>query len=155
MVLTAHSLLALYARPRTSAALPCPPLSLSQLSGNGQLPGPSLFCDTGGGGGGEILEEAGTFSGQTLLLSYPYPRGGVPVKEAGTHSPPCPQYLPNVKPHAMHQVGKGSPLLAEDVYFTLNLFPHKISAWQSLLSWSFNYHCARIRTHDLWITGVM
>ena len=36
----------------------------------------SLFCDTGGGGGGEILEEAGTFSGQALLLSYPYPRGG-------------------------------------------------------------------------------
>ena len=34
----------------------------------------SLFCDTGGGGG-EILEEAGTFSGQALLLSYPYPTG--------------------------------------------------------------------------------
>ena len=48
--------------------------------------------------------------------------GGLPVKEAGTHSPPCPQYLPNIKPHAMHQIVKGSPLL-----------PHKISAWPSLL----------------------
>ena len=37
-------------------------------------------------GGDEILEEAGTFSGQALLLSYPYPRGGGPVKEAGTHT---------------------------------------------------------------------
>ena len=62
----------------------------------------------------EIFEEAGTFSGQALLLSYPYPRGGGgPVKEAGTHSPPCPQYLPNIKPHA---------------------FPHKISARRSLLT---------------------
>ena len=75
----------------------------------------------GGEGGGEILEEAGTFSGQALLLSYPYPRGGGPVKEAGTHSPPCPQYLPNIKPHAMHQVVKGSPLLAEEVYVTHSL----------------------------------
>ena len=39
-------------------------------------PGPNLFCDTGGGWGGDILEEAGTFSRQALLLSYPYPRGG-------------------------------------------------------------------------------
>ena len=30
----------------------------------------------GGEGGAEILEEAGTFSGQALLLSYPYPGGG-------------------------------------------------------------------------------
>ena len=52
-------------------------------------------------GGDELLEEAGTFSGQALLLSYPYPRGGGgPVKEAGTHSPSCPQYLPNIKPTA-------------------------------------------------------
>ena len=81
---------------------------------------PSLFCDTGGGGGVEILEVAGTFSGQALLLSYPYPKGGGggPVKEAGTHSPPCPQYPPNIKPHAMQS----------NRYFTLNLFPNKISA---------------------------
>ena len=80
----------------------------------------AFFVIRGEGGGG-ILEEAGTFSGQALLLSYPYPRGGGgPVKEAGTHSPPCPQYLPNIKPHAMHQI-------------TLNLFPHKISAQPSLL----------------------
>ena len=91
----------------------CP--SLRGVGGGGS----SLFCDTGGGGGGEILEEAGTFSGQALLLSYPYPRGGGgPIKEAGTHSPPCPQYLFNIKPHAKHQIVKGSPLLAEDVYVT-------------------------------------
>ena len=83
---------------------------------------PSLFCDTGGGGGGEILEEAGIFSGQALVLSYPYPKGGGgPVKGAGTHSPPCPQYQPNIKPHAMHQMAKGSALLAEDMYVTHSL----------------------------------
>ena len=42
-------------------------------------------------GGGGIFEEAGTFSGQAVLLSYAYPRGGGGVvKEACTHSPPCP-----------------------------------------------------------------
>ena len=80
--------------------------------------GPTKY---GGRGGGEILEEAGTFSGQALLLSYPYPRGGgVQSRSACTHSPPCPQYLPNI-PDAMHQVVKGSPLLAEDVYVTHSL----------------------------------
>ena len=48
--------------------------------------------------------------------------GGVPVKEAGTHSPPCPQYLPLVH-----------PAQGWNRHFTLNLFPHKISAWPSLL----------------------
>ena len=38
--------------------------------------GHAFFVIRGGEGGGEILEEAGTFSGQALLLSYPYPRGG-------------------------------------------------------------------------------
>ena len=52
----------------------------------------AFFVIRGGQGGGEILEEAGTFSGQALLLSYPGGGGG-PVKEAGTNSPPCPQYL--------------------------------------------------------------
>ena len=36
----------------------------------------AFFVIRGGEGGGEILEEAGTFSGQALLLSYPYSRGG-------------------------------------------------------------------------------
>ena len=45
----------------------------------------SLFCDTGGGGGDEILEEAGTFSGQALLLSYLYPRGGGGSSQGGRH----------------------------------------------------------------------
>ena len=36
----------------------------------------AFFVIRGGEGGGEILEEAGTFSGQALLLSYPYPGGG-------------------------------------------------------------------------------
>ena len=35
--------------------------------------GQAFFVIRGEGGG--ILEEAGTFSGQALLLSYPYPRG--------------------------------------------------------------------------------
>ena len=43
-----------------------------------------FFVIWGEGGGDEILEGAGTFSGQALLLSYPYPWGGGPVKEAGT-----------------------------------------------------------------------
>ena len=47
--------------------------------------------------------------------------GEGPVKEAGTHSPPCLQYLPNIKPYAM-QIGKGTPLL-----------PQKISTWPSPL----------------------
>ena len=39
------------------------------------------FFDTAGGS--EILEEAGTFSAQALLLLYPYPKEeGGPVKEA-------------------------------------------------------------------------
>ena len=41
-----------------------------------QNAGHAFFVIRGGEGGGEILEEAGTFSGQALLLSYPYPRGG-------------------------------------------------------------------------------
>ena len=39
-------------------------------------PNQAFFVIRGGEGGGEILEEAGTFSGQALLLSYPYPGGG-------------------------------------------------------------------------------
>ena len=41
-------------------------------SASHQPPRQAFFCNTGGGGG-EILEEAGTFSGQALLLSYAYP----------------------------------------------------------------------------------
>ena len=59
-------------------------------------------------------------AGTAFVPPLPSGGGGVPVKEAGTHSPPCPQYLPNIKPQAMHQI-------------TLNLFPHKISAQPSLL----------------------
>ena len=72
------------------------------------------------GGGGAILEEAGTFSGQALLLSYPYPKGGGgPVKEAGTHS---------ISNHTQH------PAQGWNRYFTLlNLFPHKISPCPTLL----------------------
>ena len=58
------------------------------------------------------------FQGRHCFCPTPTLGGGGPVKEAGTHSPPCPQYLPNIKPHAMHQIVKGSPLLAEDVYVT-------------------------------------
>ena len=36
-----------------------------------QSRGQAFFVIPGGKGGGEILEEAGTFSGQALLLSYP------------------------------------------------------------------------------------
>ena len=63
--------------PPLPLLFPAPPLR----------PCSSLFCDTGGGGGGEILEEAGSFSGQALLLSYPYPRGrGVQSwRQAPTH----------------------------------------------------------------------
>ena len=60
------------------------------------------------------------FQGRHCFCPTPTLGGGGPVKEAGTHSPPCPQYLPNIRPHAMHQI-------------TLNLFPHKISAQPSLL----------------------
>ena len=46
----------------------------------------AFFVIRGGEGGGEILEEAGTFSGQALLLSYPYPGGGVQSRrQAPTH----------------------------------------------------------------------
>ena len=106
----------------------------------GATPSPQGVFRAGGGGEaffvirgeGEILEEAGTFSGQALLLSYPYPRGGGgPVKEAGTHSPPCPQYLPNIKPHAMHQVVKGS----EVVYiFHFESIPSQNLSLDSLLT---------------------
>ena len=61
------------------------------------------------------------FQGRHCFCPTPTLGGGGPVKEAGTHSPPCPQYLPNIKPHAMHQVVKGSPLLAEEVYVTHSL----------------------------------
>ena len=67
-------------------------------------PGTSLFCDTGGGkGGGEILEEAGTFSGQALLLSYPYPGGG------GVQSRrQAPQYLLRIYSLKESQPGAGA-----------------------------------------------
>ena len=47
-----------------------------------------------------------------IAFVLPLPEGGGgSVKEAGTHSPPCTQYLPNIKPPAMHQIVKGPPLL--------------------------------------------
>ena len=62
-----------------------------------------------------MLKEAGTFSGQALLLSYPYrlTGGGGRAQEAGTHSQPCQQYLPNIQPHTMHQIRNGSLLIAK------------------------------------------
>ena len=77
-----------------------------------------------GEGGGEILEEAGTFSGQALLLSYPYPRGGgvQSRRQAPTHRLVHSTYPPLV--HAAQGWNR---------YFTLNLVPHKISTWPNLL----------------------
>ena len=77
-----------------------------------------------GEGGGEILEEAGTFSGQALLLSYPYPRGGgvQSRRQAPTHHLVHSTYPPLV--HAAQGWNR---------YFTLNLFPHKISTCSNLL----------------------
>ena len=83
------------------------------------MPRPSLFFD-GGGGGAEILEEAAFFQGRHCFVLL-QPGGGGPVKEAGTHSQPCPQYLPNIQPHTMHQIAKGSPLIPEDMYVTYSL----------------------------------
>ena len=45
----------------------------------------AFFVIRGGEGGGETLEEAGTFSGQALLLSYPYPWGGGGSSQGGRH----------------------------------------------------------------------
>ena len=50
------------------SAMPSPCLLLLDLG--------QAFFVIQGEGGGEILEEEGTFSGQALLLSYPYPMGG-------------------------------------------------------------------------------
>ena len=87
------------------------PITVLSLHLRGWDDEPSFFVIRGEGGGA-ILEEAGTFSGQALLLSYPYPRGGGgPVKEAGTHS---------ISNHTQH------PAQGWNRYFTLNLFPHKI-----------------------------
>ena len=61
------------------------------------------------------------FKGRHCFCPTPTLGGGGPVKEAGTHSPPCPQYLPNIKPHTMHHIVKGSPLLAKDMYVTHSL----------------------------------
>ena len=66
----------------------------------------AFFVIWGGEGGGEILEEAGTFSGQALLLSYPYPGGGG-SSQGGRH-----------------------PLTALSTVPTSNLFPQRISAWR-------------------------
>ena len=65
---------------------------------------PSLFCDTGGGGGVKSWRRQALFQGRHCFCPTPTLGGGGPVKEAGTHSPPCPQYLPNIKPHAMQIV---------------------------------------------------
>ena len=95
------------------------------LKRQGQEAGQAFFVIRGGEGGGEILEEAGTFSGQALLLSYPYPRGGG-SSQGGRH-----------------------PLTALSTVPTSNLFPQKISAWRWRGYWRINYHSARIRTNNL------
>ena len=80
------------------------------------FPRSSLFCDRGGGV--KSWRWQALFQGRHCFCPTPTLGVGGPVKEAGTHSPPCPQYPPNIKPHAMQS----------NRYFTLNLFPHKISA---------------------------
>ena len=63
-------------------------LTFTPTSAPAPAPTPSLhafFVIRGGEGGGEILEEAGTFSGQALLLSYPYPGGGGGSSQGGRH----------------------------------------------------------------------
>ena len=46
----------------------------TSLSKSYPLPRPSLFCDTGGGGGS--WRRQALFQGRHCFLSYPYPRGG-------------------------------------------------------------------------------
>ena len=56
------------------------PLGHTSLGAYGQA-----FFVMRGEGGGEILQEAGTFSGQALLLSYPYPWVGGGSSQGGRH----------------------------------------------------------------------
>ena len=54
-------------------------------------PRPSLFCDTGGGGGLKSWRRQELFQGRHCFCPTPTRGGGGgPVKEAGAHSPPCP-----------------------------------------------------------------
>ena len=65
----------------------------------------AFFVIRGEGGGVKSWRRQALFQGRHCFCPTPTLRGGGgPVKEAGTHAPPCPQYLPNIKPHAMHQI---------------------------------------------------
>ena len=70
---------------------------------------PSLFCDTGGGGGVKSWRRQALFQGRHCFCPTPT-LGGGGSSQGGKH-----------------------PLTALSL-FTLNLFPHKISAWRSLLT---------------------
>ena len=73
-----------------------------------QCSGASLFCDTGGRGGVKSWRRQALFQGRHCFCPTPTLGEGVPVKEAGTHSPPCPQYLLRIYSLKESQPGAGA-----------------------------------------------
>ena len=97
------------ARRTESPAFPTPVVG-GPSGGVASAPAQPFFVTRGKGGGGlKFWRRQALFQGRHCFCPTPtLEGGGGSVKEAGTHSPPCPQYLPNVEPHAMHQK-KNSP----------------------------------------------
>ena len=65
--------------------------------------GPTFFVIWGGKGGGGGLKSwrrQALFQGRRCFCPTPTPGGRGPAQEAGTHSLPCPQWLPNIQPHS-------------------------------------------------------
>ena len=104
----------------------------------------AFFVIRGEGGGGGILEEAGTFSGQALLLSYPYPRGGGGSSQGGRHPLTALSTVPT-----QYQTTRNASNHFESIP-SQNLSPAQPAAAGALITLA-----PKVRTQDLWAAGVI
>ena len=74
----------------------------------GEAWGQAFFVIRGGRGGVKSWRRQALFQGRHCFCPTPTLGGGGPVKEAGTHSPPCPQYLLRIYPLKESQPGAGA-----------------------------------------------